>query len=421
MPPFTPSQTFTLAVTLVTLLGVAFGRLPGLPLNRAATALVGAGVLLAAGVLELHEAWALIDGEIITLLFALMVANAALTHVGLFRLLTRLAVSRARSAFGLLVALCFTSGILSAFFLNDTVVLMLTPLVVRVCMELRLPPVPHLIALAASANVGSVATLTGNPQNLVVGVQGGFGYLAFAGALTPVALVGLLIVVAVVALSDLRTFRRPLERPSSPATASPVTSAPLDPPARRPEGSRWRVGAVVAGMLVAFALGAPVAETALLAAAALLLVGGIPADTLLAELDWNLLLLFAGLFVTVGALGTSGASEPLFAWARPLLDAGVAPLAVVTALLSNLLSNVPAVLLIAPVVPQLTDPTAAWLTVAMASTLAGNLTLVGSVANLIVAERARREGVLLPFWAYVKLGVPITLLTLLFGVWWLAR
>lgn len=344
-----------------------------------------------------------------------MVANAALTHVGLFRLLTRLAVSRARSTFGLLTALCFASGILSAFFLNDTVVLMLTPLVVRVCLELRLEPLPYLIALAASANVGSVATVTGNPQNLVVGVQGDFGYLAFASALTPVALVGLLIVVAVVALSDLREFRRPLARPSSS-----VEAVPLDPPARRPEGAKWRVGAVVAGMLAAFALGAPVAETALLAAAALLLVGGIPADTLLAELDWNLLLLFAGLFITVGALGVSGASEPLFAWTQPLLDAGVAPLAGVTALLSNLLSNVPAVLLIAPVVPQLTDPTAAWLTVAMASTLAGNLTLVGSVANLIVAERARREGAALPFWAYLKLGVPITLLTLIFGVWWLS-
>lgn len=173
-------------------------------------------------------------------------------------------------------------------------------------------------------------------------------------------------------------------------------------------------------MLAAFALGAPVAEAALLAATALLLVGGIPADKLLAELDWNLLLLFAGLFVTVGALGASGASAPLFAPVQPLLDAGLASLVAAVALLSNVLSNVPTVLLIAPVVPRLSDPQTAWLAVAMASTLAGNLTLAGAVANLIVAERARREGVKVSFWAFFKLGAPITLLTLLFGWWWLA-
>jgi Na+/H+ antiporter NhaD/arsenite permease-like protein len=411
MPPLTPEQTLTLATATATLLGVAFGRLPGLHLNRATIALVGAGVLVATGVLELREAWALIDGEILTLLFALMVVNAALTHVGFFRLLTRLAVSRARSALGLLSALCLTTGIISAFFLNDTVALMFTPLVLRVCHELGLKPVPYLVALAASANVGSVATLTGNPQNLVIGVKGEIGYLAFARGLAPVALVGLVVVVALVALSHPREFRRPLV-PNSDAL-------PDDLKAPR-EGSRWRIGIVVVGMLAAFALGASVAEAALLAATALLLVGGIPADRLLAELDWNLLLLFAGLFVTVGALGASGAITPLFAQVRPLLDAGLIPLVAAVALLSNVLSNVPTVLLIAPAVPQLSDPQTAWLAVAMASTLAGNLTLAGAVANLIVAERARREGIKVSFWAFFKLGAPITVLTLLFGVWWLA-
>jgi len=405
--PLSPTQWFTLAVVLVTLAGVALGRLPFLPLNRAGIALVGGVALVGGGVLELREAWGLLDGDILTLLFSLMVVNTALTRAGFFRLLTQAVVTRTRNTLGLLVALCFASGVLSAFFLNDTVVLMLTPLVLGVCRDLGLKPVPYLIALAASANMGSVATVTGNPQNLVVAVRGGLGYLEFAAALAPVALGGLVLVVLVVALSDPPEFSRRL--PPGPGTVKAVPASP----------ALWRTGGVTLAMLLAFSLGAPVATTALVAAAALLLLSGVPSDHLLAELDWNLLVLFSGLFVTVGALTETNLSALLFGAALPLLDAGTVALSALTALLSNLLSNVPAVLLLAPVIPQLSEPRTAWLTVAMASTLAGNLTLVGSVANLIVVERARREGVTVSFWAYFKLGAPVTLLSLLWGVLWL--
>ncbi len=407
----TTLQGLALFIVLTTLAGVAFGRLPGLKLERAGIATLGASALVAAGVISVHDAWALIDGEVITLLFALMVVNAALTHAGFFRLLTQTTVAGARHPLALLTLLCLASGVLSALFLNDTVVLMLTPLVIGVCRELRLEPVPFLVALAASANVGSVATITGNPQNLIVGVQGGFSYLGFAAALTPVALLGLGVVIGVVALAHPKLFSRPLEAPPSErAPPSPVQRQRL-----------LRCGLVVLGMLTAFILGMPVAKAALLAAAALLLVGGVPSETLLAEIDGQLLLLFAGLFITVGALDTSGLSAQLFSAVRPLLEQNLAALAAFTALLSNLLSNVPAVLLLAPHISGLPEPRTSWLLVAMASTLAGNLTLVGSVANLIVAERARAQGVTLSFWAYVRLGLPITLLTLALGTLWLAR
>lgn len=407
----TALQTLTFLIVLLTLAGVAFGKLPGLPLNRAGIATLGASALIAVGAVSIHDAWALIDGEVITLLFALMVINSVLTHAGFFRWLTRATVSQARHPLTLLTLLCLASGVLSALFLNDTVVLMLTPLVIGVCRELRLAPVPFLVALAASANVGSVATITGNPQNLIIGIQGGFSFLGFAAALTPVALVGLAIVISVVALANLQLFRQPL-------TALPSEGSDSSPMQRR---RLLRCGLVVLGMLVAFTLGVPVAKAALLASATLLFVSGVESEQLLTDLDWQLLLLFSGLFITVGTLGTSGLSVQLFTLLGPLLEHSLLALSALTALLSNLLSNVPAVLLLAPHVAQLSEPRTAWLVVAMASTLSGNLTLVGSVANLIVAERAKAQGVTLSFWAYLRLGLPITLLTLAFGTFWLLR
>jgi Na+/H+ antiporter NhaD/arsenite permease-like protein len=173
-------------------------------------------------------------------------------------------------------------------------------------------------------------------------------------------------------------------------------------------------------MLVAFLAGAPIALAALIAAAALLITRRTEPDEVFARVDWPLLVFFTGLFVVTGALDATHLTDRLFAWVAPLAGAGVAPLALVTALLSNLISNVPAVLLFRSLVPQLADPRRAWLTLAMASTLAGNLTLLGSVANLIVAEIARGRGVKLSFREYLRAGVPITLATLAVGVVWLS-
>lgn len=400
-------QVLTLAIALLTLTGVAFGRLPLTRLSRAGIALLGASLLLLTGVLDLPAAWRLIDGDIIVLLFALMVVNAFLTTVGFFRLLTRWAVSAARSTLALLTLLVFSSGLLSAFFLNDTIVLMLTPLVLAVTRELKRPPVPYVLALALAANVGSAAALTGNPQNLVVGLRGNLEFLEFLLALGPPSLLGLFVVIAVLYLAYPREFR-----------AVRLRAVRLEPL----ETDRWRLALAVSvtlGMLAAFVLGANVPTAALVAAALLLLLGRKASDELLRQVDWTLLVLFAGLFVVVGALETSGLSGLILAGLEPLLRAGTTALALLTLLLSNLLSNVPAVLLLAPVLEALNEGPRAWLTLAMASTFAGNLTLIGSVANLIVAEQARRQGVELGFWAYARVGVPVTLLTLLLGVGWL--
>ena len=406
----TTAQGFTLTVSSLTLVGVAFGRLPLLPAGRSSVAFSGAATLIVVGVVTPTEAWHLIDGEVILLLLALMILNTYLNATGVFELLTQTAVKRLRRSDVLLAALCLGSGVLSAFFLNDTVALMLTPLVLRLSTVLGRKPVPYLIALAVSANVGSTATITGNPQNLIIGVASGVGYLAFIKALAPVALVGLVLVVGIIVLSYPGEFwgkRARLEAVTFETTL----------PKRRELNI---VGFVVLGMLTAFLLGVPVTLAALAAAALLLFIGGLAPELVLSQIDWNLLVLFGGLFIVVGSLEVTGLSQQLFTATAPLLKGSPATLSGLTVVLSNLLSNVPAVLLLEPVLAKLPEPNSAFLTVAMASTLAGNLTLVGSVVNLIVAEGAQREGVTLSFWRYLKLGVPITVLTVGFGVWWLS-
>jgi Na+/H+ antiporter NhaD/arsenite permease-like protein len=177
---------------------------------------------------------------------------------------------------------------------------------------------------------------------------------------------------------------------------------------------------VILGLLIAFIAGVQVPLAAFIAACALLITRRIKSQKILLLVDWQLLVMFCGLFVVTGTLEVTGVSQRLFALVSELAYAGVAPLTLVTAILSNTISNVPAVLLFRPLIPQFPDPTLAWLTLAAASTLAGNLTLIGSVANLIVAEQALKVGVRLTFMEYLRAGVIITIVTLLIAVAWLS-
>ena len=406
-----PTQLQTglaLVVIVITLSGVAVGRFPGLRLNRATIVVVSATVLVALGALSLTQAYAAIDLNTIVLLFAMMILNVNLRLAGFYRLVSGWVVALARSPRRLLALILLASGVLSALFLNDTVVLVFTPLVLDLTRALKRRPVPYLIALAVAANIGSTATITGNPQNMLIRLASGISFARFSAYLAPVAVVGLalawLLLVAlypaefargafteVYALPS-RTYR-PLLRKSLIATAL---------------------------MLAAFLVGVPIPLAALGAASLVLVTRRLKPERIFRELDWSLLVFFTGLFVVTGALETTGLSTLLFAAAGPVAERGVAALTVVAAVLSNLVSNVPAVMLFRPLLPAFPNPERAWLTLAMATTLAGNLTLLGSVANLIVAETARGQGVKLPFGEYLRAGLPLTLATLAVGVLWLS-
>lgn len=402
----TAQQVVAGCVVALTIIGVAAGRYPLLRMNRATIALVGATALVALGAMSLEEAYASLDLDTLVLLLAMMILNANLRISGFFGIVGRWISNRARSARMLLGLLMLAPGLLSALFLNDTIVVMFTPLVLEITASLRLNPIPYLIGLATAANIGSVAAITGNPQNMLIGVASGIPFVTFSAYLLPVALVGLCLAWLVITgmyRSDLRAY----------------LSAQTEVRVRVYRPLLWKSLAAVSGLVVALLAGVHIPLAALGAAAFLLITRRLKPERVFREIDWGLLVFFAGLFVVTGALEMTGLSNRLFAAMLPVAEGGIPALTGVATVLSNLISNVPAVLLFRPFVPHFTDPQQTWLTLAMATTLAGNLTLLGSVANLIVAETASRRGVHLSFKEYLKAGLPITLLTLAAGVVWL--
>ena len=387
--------TVTALLAGITLIGVAVGRWPWLRMNRATIALVGATLLVALGILPLEQAYHAVDWNTIVLLLAMMILNVNLRIAGFFQLVTAQVVAHARTPRLLLAWIVGVSGVLSALFLNDTIALMLTPLVLDVTLSLRRNPLPYLVALVTAANVGSVATVMGNPQNMLVGLSSGIGF-------TPIWVVIVLV------------YRREF-------AGGEVFAAAAVPAGRTFRPLLYQSLAASGLMLVALIAGAPIPLAALLAAAVVLITRRLKPERVFREIDWGLLVFFASLFVVTGAIEASGLGAHLFAVLQPWSNGGPASLSGVAVILSNLVSNVPAVMLFRPVVPTLADPPTAWLTLAMATTLAGNLTLLGSVANLIVAEIARHRGVKLSFVEYLKAGTPIADLTLLLGIAWLSR
>jgi Na+/H+ antiporter NhaD/arsenite permease-like protein len=386
---------------------IALGRAPGLRLDRAGGALLGASLMVATGVLSLDEAYRAIDLDTITLLLGMMILVAHLRLAGFFALANGWIARRARHPLGLLVGVSLVSGGLSAFLVNDTVCLMLTPLVAELALGLGRRPVPYLLALAMASNIGSTATITGNPQNIMIGSFSHIAYGDFARALAPVAAAGLVVMVALVALAWRREF----------FTRDRLAAA-LPAPRVNPVLLGKAVAAAL-GMVLFFFLGQPPAKVAIVAGALLLLTRRLKPERIYREIDWALLLLFCGLFIVVAGMEKALLGPDVLASAERLDLGSPAVMAAVAAVLSNIVSNVPAVLVLKPFVEHLASPRLAWLSLAMAATLAGNFTILGSVANLIVVQRARSHGVAIGFWTYFALGAPVTVLTIAIGVWML--
>lgn len=413
-----------LIVFLVVYLGMLLGRVPGLAVDRTGVALLGAIALLAFGRLTAQQAWNAIDVPTIGLLLGLMVVSAQFRQAGFYARLTRRLAGANLGPAALLAVLIGVSGLLSALLANDIVCLAMTPVLIEGCARRRLDPLPFLLALACAANVGSAATLIGNPQNMLIGQA---LRLSFAGYLLDggvPALLGLgatwLVIVALQRGRWEAAGAPPAGEPASPAR-SPLSSLPPPPPPA-PTWNSWQAikgGLVLAGVLIAFLFLPWPREVVALAAAGILLASRRMASReTLGLVDWQLLVLFAGLFIVNHALAASGTLPRLM---EPLARAGVdlgrpVPLFVTTVALSNLVSNVPATMLLLPAAAHpLSGPI-----LALASTLAGNLLLVGSIANLIVADQAARLGVRLGWREHARVGVPVTVLTLLIAAGWLA-
>jgi len=398
----------TAAIFLATFAVLAAGRAPLVRIDRTGAAIVGAVLMVVTGAISFPDAVRAVDVPTLVLLFGMMIIVAHLRLAGGIALVARAIGGGVQSRLRLLFALVFAAGLLSALFVNDTICLVFTPVVLDLAAARRERPLPYLLALATASNIGSVATITGNPQNMLIGSVSGITFARFAAALAPVAIVGLAIDGAII----WALFRREL--------ASSSTAIPELPRVRTHRPLLIKTLVVIAGVLTAFLAGFDSALVAVSGAAALLITRRVRPRKIYAAIDWDLLVLFAGLFVVVGAGERAGFDRRLLEWLRPLGVQTVAGLSATAAVLSNAVSNVPAVMLFTGIVPRLPSPERGWLALAMSSTLAGNLTVLGSIANLIVIEGARRRGVTVSFTEYSRVGVPLTAITILFGILWLS-
>jgi len=386
-------------------LGMILGEFPGLALDRTGIALLGAITLVAANRLTLDEAWAAIDVPTIALLLGLMVVSAQFRLGGFYAAITRRLGRGEHTPTELLALVVITAGGLSAVLANDIVCLAMAPVLVELCARRRLNPVPYLIALACAANVGSAGTLIGNPQNMLIGAMLDLSFARYLWDGGVPALAGLIVVWFCIHVVYRSRWTRDTPIPDIDAPA-------LD---------RWQTIkgiVVVTAVITAFLFTSWPREIVALAAAGVLLISRRMASReMLGLVDWHLLILFAGLFVVNAAIARSGLlSGVLMALRAAGMDLrNPAALFGVTAVLSNLVSNVPAVMLLLPA----TGHDLAGPVLALASTLADNLLIVGSIANIIVVDQAARLGITIDWQTHARIGVPVTLITLAIAGFWL--
>ena len=394
------------AIFAVSYLVFALGKLPGMKIDRPGMAIIGAVLMVAFRIVPAAEALRFIDFGTLVLLFSMMLVVGYLHLAGFFEWITEQIITRLKPHH-LLPTVIFITGVLSAFFVNDIICLAMVPFTLLATRRMGLKPLPYLLAVATSANIGSVATITGNPQNMLIGSFSGLTYRYFLWRLGPVALIGLLL--------DWLIIRQMFGSDHVPEEAEGIIAAAPHVSLRELR----KPAVVIVLVLGGFIAGVPPAMMAAIGAALMLITRTRNPRLVYDEVDWGLLVFFVGLFLIVGGAENSGLTRDLFEIADRFNLQNVGIFTAVTAVLSNLVSNVPAVMLLKSLVPAFHDPHTGWLVLAMASTLAGNLTITGSVANLIVVERAQGE-VHIGFWDYSRVGIPVTLVTLAVGWAWLA-
>jgi len=402
-------MNIALVIFVLTYIIIGIQNIPKLHINRPAGALLGAVAMVLFGVISLKEAYAAIDLDTILFILGMMIIVAYTEVSGFFQIAEDFILRTAKNASSLLLFLVISSGLLSSLFMNDTICLILTPIVLRLTRRVYLNPIPYLIALATSSNIGSVMTIMGNPQNMLIGLYSKIPFLEFLRILAPVTVIGLLINFLVIRF----IYRKEIAN-------KPIVI-------REDDSSRIVVQKellfvsffALLLLLIFLSLGFSPPAVAITLACLLILAGATKPRKALEEVDWTLLLFFAGLFIVMRGVEKSGIITSIFSYVQHYLSDGklkqIVNLSLGSTVVSNIVSNVPAVILFSHFFANLANSKLAWLTLAMSSTLAGNLTIIGSVANIIVFESARDEAKI-SFFEYLKVGLPLTLITLVLGI-----
>ena len=394
-------------ILALTLCIFTLGKSPVFRVDRAGAAIIGAAAMIGCGILSFDEAMQAVDFKTIIILFSMMIVVANLKIAGFFEWIGSVILRQVCSKQRLLLATTMISGILSALAINDVICLLFTPVVLFVCRKGGCHPLPHLLAVAMASNIGSAATLLGNPQNILIGSLSGLSFANYALSASPVALFGLLLAYGILSVC----YRRELKGELSADAGSHHVVI-----------HRYLIGKtllVLAAILTAYTAGFDLALASSVGAAFLLITRRINPNKIYTSVDFNLLVIFIGLFVIVGGVEKSGLMGELIAVLPGSATEHSGLFAALTVLLSNIVSNVPAVLLLKFFVPA-EQAEVWWKSLALFSTLAGNLTITGSVANLIVVEIAKREHVVISAREYLKAGLPLTLLTTGVALAWLA-
>ena len=359
------------------------------------------------GVLTLDEAYRAIDFNTILLLLGMMLVIAYLKIANCFKYLSYLLITHARNSFILLCFVSFSSGILSALFVNDTICLMFTPLLILALNQTKLNPIPFLIALATSSNIGSVVTLTGNPQNMLIGVFSKIPYVDFTLHLLPIGLLSLVANVFIIYL----LFRKDINFKKMDAIAliKPELDIKLT----------TKSLVVLFFIFLGFIFTGNLPLSAITGGLALLIISGTKPQHAMEKVDWTLLLFFSGLFIVVGGISKAGFLTLAHNAVEPYLgntaSSQIIHFSIFSVIASNLVSNVPFVLLSAAWIDKFIDPKTMWYALAMSSTFAGNLTIMGSVANMIVLELSK-EHVHVGFWDFFRVGFTTTLVSTIVGI-----
>jgi len=398
-------------IVATVIFGITYALISGrqlkvLPLNRPAAALLGAVLMVSTGVMTPERAYRAVNYDTLVLLLGMMLISSYLYLAHFFEWAADVVLKFSHTPQRLLLYLTLTSGLLSALLVNDTICLMLTPLVVAVIRRGKLPLLPFLIALVTSANIGSVATLVGNPQNMIIGHFSRIPFSEFARSLAPAALVGLAFNFGIVSFG----FRNVLRAAAISREPHPVQN--LD------RGLFAIVCIVFVSILACFFAGLNLAWTALAGAVLVMVLARRDTHEVLKLVDWHLLVFFAALFVVVEGLSDTGLPDAIYRHLQPMFGAHATAqawnLTWVSVAGSNIFSNVPFVLVAGKWIPHFADPALMWKVLALATTFAGNLTIIGSVANMIVVESARKH-LEIGFWDYARFGIPITILTTVAG------
>ena len=387
-------------IFVITYIIIALGQPPLFRIDRTGAAIIGASLMLVFKVLTVNDAYEAIDYKTIVILFGMMILIANLRLSGFFNIVLNFISSRIKNPVVLLYVLVFVSGLLSAFFINDTVCLIFTPFILELTERMNINPKPYLLALCMSANIGSNTTITGNPQNIIIATSSGIKYGTFFTKMFPVSVVSLIICAVLLHL----VYKKDITLKETKVLQTRY---------------RYNKPLVIKSSLMAlltmilFFLNFPMELVAVGVGSFLLITRRVKPDKVYRLIDFRLLILFIGLFIVIKGFESSVVFNRLVDYFKTNVSTPLS-LVVISTLLSNIVSNVPAVMILKPLVGSLFNNETAWLYLAMSSTLAGNLTILGSIANIIVIEGASTK-VKISFWEYLKVGFPLTLLSILAG------